>query len=194
MDQLINFDMDLLLAFNGAHAAWADSLMWIISGRLTWLPLYLLLAGLLFWRFGWRKALWMLLAIGVAVGLADYISSGIIKQMVCRWRPTREPLLHGLVYMVNGYRGGNYGFVSSHAANTMAVALLYCLIWKNKSPHVWWLMLWVVLNCWSRMYLGVHYPGDIVGGLIVGSAVAVAAYAVLAACGLLSAADDAARG
>ena len=121
----------------------------------------------------------MLLAIGVTVGLADYVSSGIIKHLVCRPRPTHEPMLEGLVHIVNGYRGGHYGFVSSHAANTMGVALLYCLIWKNESHHVWWLMIWVVLNCWSRMYLGVHYPGDIIGGLIVGALIAVAVSAAL---------------
>lgn len=179
MERLIEIDQELLLAINGWHSAWADQVMWIISGKLTWIPLYLVLIGLLFWRFGWRKALWMVLAIGVAVGLSDYISSGIIKHLVCRPRPTHEPLLEGLVHIVNGYRGGHYGFVSSHAANTMSVALLYCLIWKNESHHEWWLMIWVVLNCWSRMYLGVHYPGDIIGGLIVGALVAAAVYAVL---------------
>ena len=179
IESLINIDQQLLLAINGWHAEWADNIMWLISGKLTWIPLYLLLTGLLFWRFGWKKALWMLLAIGVTVGLADYISSGIIKHLVCRPRPTHEPVLEGLVHIVNGYRGGHYGFVSSHAANTMGVALLYCLIWKNESHHVWWLMLWVILNCWSRMYLGVHYPGDIIGGLCVGALIAVAVYIVL---------------
>ena len=73
MERLIDIDQQLLLAINGWHAAWADNIMWLISGKLTWIPLYLLLAGLLFWRFGWKKALWMLLAIGITVGLADYV-------------------------------------------------------------------------------------------------------------------------
>ncbi|MCQ2347908.1 MAG: phosphatase PAP2 family protein [Paludibacteraceae bacterium] len=173
----INIDQTWLVAINNWHAPWADTLMWIISGKLTWLPLYALLVGLLFWRFGWKRALVMLAAFGVAVGLSDYISSGIIKPLVCRLRPTHEPCLDGLLHIVNNYRGGQYGFVSSHAANTMSCALLFSLIWKNWKATLP-LMLWVAMNCYSRMYLGVHYPGDIIGGLLVGSCLAGVVYLI----------------
>lgn len=185
MQYLINIDTDLLLWINQHHAEWADTLMWIVSGRLTWLPLYLLLVGLLFWRFGWRRALVYLLALVAVVGLSDWISSGVIKHAVCRFRPTHEPSLSGQLHIVRDYVGGLYGFVSSHAANTMSVALFYSLIWtgqpafRHRSKHdalIWLLMIWVALNCYSRMYLGVHYPGDILGGLVVGSAVACVVY------------------
>ena len=174
LQHLIHIDQLILLAVNGCHAPWADTLMWIVSGKLTWIPLYLLLAALLFWRFGWRRALVILAAFGLAVGLADYISSGLIKPLVCRLRPTHEPAIMDSVHLVNGYRGGWFGFVSSHAANTLACALLFCLVWRK--PAACWLMLWVALNCYSRMYLGVHYLGDILGGLAVGCLTAGLAY------------------
>lgn len=178
MEQLIHIDQQWLIAINHWYAPWADQVMWLISGKLTWLPLYALLIGLLFWRFGWKRALVMLAAFGVAVGLSDYISSGIIKHWVCRPRPTHEPALEGLLHIVNDYRGGAYGFVSSHAANTVSCALLFSLIWRNWKATLP-LMVWVALNCYSRMYLGVHYPGDIIGGLMVGSLVALMVYAGL---------------
>ncbi|MCQ2343142.1 MAG: phosphatase PAP2 family protein [Paludibacteraceae bacterium] len=188
MDYLQHIDQTWLVAVNGWHSPWADTLMWIVSGKLTWLPLYALLAGLIIWRYRrpvagakmrpWVNILLIFAAFGVAVGLSDYISSGIIKHCVCRLRPTHEPLLEGVLHIVNDYRGGQYGFVSSHAANTMACALLFSLVWRNWKATLP-LMLWVAVNCYSRMYLGVHYPGDILGGLIVGSVMAVLAYWLL---------------
>lgn len=190
LEQLLHIDTEILLAINGWHAPWADTLMWIISAKATWIPLYLLLIGLLVWRYrqpAMTSVKWlqrvpacvvMIVVIGLAVGAADFIASGILKDLVARPRPTRVPELEGVLHLVNGYRSGRYGFVSSHAANTMAVALLFSLIWRNKIATVG-LMLWVAANCYSRMYLGVHYPTDILGGLIVGSLVAVVAYAML---------------
>ena len=190
LEQLLHIDTEILLAINGWHAPWADLLMWIISAKATWIPLYLLLIGLLVWRYlqpaptpiKWLQkvpaCVVMIVVIGVAVGAADFIASGILKDWVARPRPTRVPELEGVLHLVNGYKSGQYGFVSSHAANTMAVALLFSLIWRNKIATCG-LMLWVAANCYSRMYLGVHYPTDILGGLIVGSLVAVVGYWLL---------------
>lgn len=194
LERLINIDMQWLLAVNGWHAPWADVLMWHISRAGTWIPLYVLLAGLVVWRFGiqatrgmeqnlrWKRGALcvgvILCGFGVAVGLSDFVSSGLIKPWVCRPRPTHEPALEGLVHIVNGYTGGAYGFVSSHAANTMACGLLFSLLYRNRLATAG-LMLWVALNCYSRMYLGVHYPGDILGGLLVGALLAVGVYAIL---------------
>ena len=179
MEQLIEIDKSWLLAINGAHTAWLDSIMWYISQAWVWIPLYTVLIGLLIWQFGWKKGLIYTVALFAAVGLSDYVSSGLIKHWVCRPRPTHEPSLEGLVHIVNGYVGGMYGFVSSHAANTMSLAALFSLIWSKKNNHGWWLMIYVVVNCYSRMYLGVHYPGDILGGLVVGTLMALAVYGLL---------------
>ena len=190
LEQLLHIDKEILLAINGWYAPWADTLMWIISAKATWIPLYLLLVGLLVWRY--RKpaptsVTWlqrvpacvvMIAVIGLAVGAADFIASGILKELVARPRPTRVPELEGVLHLVNDYKSGRFGFVSSHAANTMAVALLFSLIWRKRIATVG-LLLWVAMNCYSRMYLGVHYPTDILGGLIVGSLVAVGAYWLL---------------
>ena len=189
-ERLIHIDTEILLAINGWHAPWADTLMWIISAKTTWIPLYVLLIGMLVWRYRqpastpikWLQkvpaCVMMIVVIGLAVGAADFIASGILKELVARPRPTRVPELEGVLHLVNDYRSGQYGFVSSHAANTMAVALLFSLIWRNKIA-TFGLMLWVAANCYSRMYLGVHYPTDILGGLMVGALVAVVVYAML---------------
>ena len=193
MDYLIHIDQQWLLAINGWHSEWADMLMWYISKSTTWLPLYALLVGLIVYRFGilspslcregrrgssLLRVLIILAGFAVAVGVSDFVSSGIIKPWVCRLRPTHEPALAGMLHLVNGYTGGLYGFVSSHAANTMACALLFALLYRNKYATVG-LMLWVALNCYSRMYLGVHYPADIIGGLAIGALMATLTYVMV---------------
>ena len=177
--QFIELDKSWLLAINGAHCEWLDVIMWYISQAWLWIPLYAVLIGLLMWKFGWKRALVYTVALVAAVGLSDWVSSGLIKHWVCRPRPTHEPSLEGLVHIVNGYVGGKYGFVSSHAANTMSLAVLFGLIWNKISRQGWWLMVYVAVNCYSRMYLGVHYPGDILGGLVVGTIIALAVYGLL---------------
>ncbi len=196
LEKLIHIDTEVLLAINGWHAPWADKLMWIISAKATWIPLYVLLIGLLIWRY--RQPLptavkWlqrvpacvvMIVVIALAVGAADFIASGILKDWVARPRPTRVPELEGVLHLVNGYKSGRYGFVSSHAANTMACGLLFSLIWRKKITTCG-LMLWVAANCYSRMYLGVHYPLDILGGLTVGALVAWGAFVMLKSLGVV---------
>lgn len=212
---LLSLDQQWLVAINQCHAPWADVLMWVISAKWTWIPLYAVLTGCVVWRYrtyrasagsvvariakvlhvssesgkGWIACVLVLLSFAIAVGAADYISSGIIKHAVCRLRPTHEPSLEGMLHIVNGYRGGMYGFVSSHAANTMACGLLFSLLWKNRIATCG-LMLWVAMNCYSRMYLGVHYPLDILGGLMVGGIVAVVVYLLLRRCRLVDVASD----
>ena len=197
LEQLLHIDTEILLVINGWHAPWADTLMWIISAKATWIPLYLLLIGLLVRRYRqpastpikWLQkvpaCVVMIVVIALAVGAADFIASGILKDWVARPRPSRVPELEGVLHLVNGYKSGQYGFVSSHAANTMVCALLFSMIWRNKIATVG-LMLWVAANCYSRMYLGVHYPLDILGGLMVGCLVAMTAYVLLWKWGMIA--------
>ena len=197
LEKLIQIDTELLLAINGWHAPWADTLMWIVSDKITWIPLYLLMIVMLVWRYSqpsvgskwnWLQkvpaCVVMIVVIVLAVGLADFIASGILKGWVARPRPSRVPELEGVLHLVNNYKSGKYGFVSSHAANTMACALLFSLIWRKKIV-TYGLLLWVAMNCYSRMYLGVHYPLDIIGGLLVGVLVGLFAYWILGKIGVM---------
>lgn len=167
----MSLDADILLWVNGHYADWLDTIMWLISCQRTWYPLYALLLGFIAWRYrSWRTVLLVVLAFVVAIGLSDWITSGLIKPWVARLRPTHEPALDPL-HLVHGYVGGRYGFCSSHAANTMACALLFSLIWKSRTATVG-LMTWVAAVCYSRMYVGAHYPSDIIAGLLIGALLA----------------------
>ena len=172
----MNWDTAILLWINSHSAYWLDTLMWAVSRAATWIPLYCILLGIIVYKYrNWKAVLLILAGFALAVGLSDFTTSSIIKPLVCRLRPTHEPALAGMVRIMNGYTGGLYGFCSSHAANTMAVGLLFSLLFKHKTATAA-LMVWVALNCYSRMYLGVHYPSDIIVGLLVGSLWALLAY------------------
>ena len=165
-DYLNDIDTDALLAVNGLHDMFQDALWWMVSAK--WSSLLLVLA--LIWIFvhqNRRHALLVLAMIAIAILIADQVSSGLIKHLVERLRPTHDPSLGDAVHIVNGYRGGMYGFVSSHAANSFAVATFIALLMRHRLVTCS-LFAWAALQCYSRVYLGVHYPGDILGGVIVG--------------------------
>lgn len=166
LEYLTDIDTTALLAVNGFHDAFQDALWWMVSAK--WSSLLILLA--LLWVLlhqNRRHALLVVAMIALAFLVADQISSGIIKDLVERLRPTHDPSLESSVHVVNGYRGGMYGFVSSHAANAFAASTLISLVFRRKWVAIS-MFTWALLQCYSRVYLGVHYPGDILGGIIVG--------------------------
>jgi undecaprenyl-diphosphatase len=170
--KLLALDSNILFWINGHWSEWLDAAMWFVSQAKTWVWLYVLLVALIAYKYReWKIVLLILMGFGIAVGLSDWLCSGVIKPMVCRLRPTHEPAI-GPLHLVHGYVGGRYGFCSSHAANTMSVALLFSLLYRRKIA-TFVMMSWVALNCYSRMYLGVHYPSDIIVGLLVGALWAV---------------------
>lgn len=166
LDYLNDIDADALLAINGLHDMFQDAFWWLVSAKWSSALLVLALLWILLHQ-NRRHALLVLAMLVLAMLVADQVSSGLIKQIVERLRPTHDPSLESMVHVVNGYRGGMYGFVSSHAANSIAVATLFSLIMRHRLVAVS-LFTWAVLQCYSRMYMGVHYPGDILGGIVVG--------------------------
>jgi undecaprenyl-diphosphatase len=175
LELLIDLDKKLLLFFNSLHTPWLDPVMFLITKTIFWLPLYLFLLYLVIKNY--KKDSWIvLLGIALAILLADQITASIMKPFFERLRPSREPSLQGLVHLVNGYTGGKYGFASSHAANTFATALFFWIIFKNKYRWMWILFVWAVVMTYSRIYLGVHYPGDIIVGMLVGFGSAYCGY------------------
>jgi undecaprenyl-diphosphatase len=175
IDNLIELDKKLLLYLNGLHTPWLDPFMLYISQTYIWIPLYLFLLFLILKNF--RNESWCpLLGIFVTILLSDQITSGLMKPLFERLRPSREPLLEGMVHIVNGYRGGLYGFASSHAANTFGAALFSWLLLKGKHKWIVILFIWAAVVSYSRIYLGVHYPGDVLVGALIGILSAIAGF------------------
>lgn len=185
MDWLIEIDWQLMRLLNFDGGPFMDALMYGVSYKFTWVPLYLLLVWL-----AWRKnsllaekeryyefALFVLVTV-LVIAMSDQIASGLIKTAVQRPRPSHQEGLMESLHYVNEYRGGAYGFVSSHASNSIAMVMwVYYYLTRGvgnlitggrKHLLMAGLVLFLVLNCYSRIYLGVHYLGDILGGLAVG--------------------------
>ena len=171
MNTLLSFDQSLFLLINGWHSPFFDQVMFFISGKLSWLPLYAVLLYLIFHSYG-KKGWLILLLVAVTISLSDLGSVELFKNIFQRLRPSHEPALAGMVHIVNGYMGGQYGFVSSHAANNFA--LVFFLIQFLGRKYKWLvpvLFVWVFLIIYSRIYLGVHYPLDVICGGIYGALV-----------------------
>lgn len=161
-------DQRLFLFFNGLHTEWLDTVMVSITQMWPWIPIYILLLYLVFKQYG-KRGWWILLAVGVVILCSDQLSAHVCKPLFHRLRPCFNPDLEGLVHLPKGLPGGRYGFVSSHAANTFAVAaFLTAALRKSYKSIGWWLYAWALVSSYSRIYVGVHYPGDIIAGAALG--------------------------
>ena len=168
MDFLTTTDSDLFLFLNSLHADWLDDLMIAITRMWAWLPLYLLLIYWVARQYG-KRCWWIFLAVGLVVLCSDQLASHVCKPFFQRLRPCYNSDFQGLIYLPKGMAGGKYGFVSSHAANTFAIAAFLTPALRNFRP---WpaiiLYLWAFLSSYSRIYIGFHYPGDIICGALLG--------------------------
>lgn len=161
-------DQQLFLWLNGLHADWLDSVMVAITAMWVWIPLYALLLYMVFKHYG-RRGWWILLAVALVILCSDQLSAHVFKPLFHRLRPCFNPELEGLVHLPKGLPGGRYGFVSSHAANTFAVAAFLTPVLAKQWRWIGWVLyFWALLSSYSRIYVGVHYPGDILAGAVLG--------------------------
>jgi len=172
MDALISLDQKLFFLLNGLHCTFVDHVMVLCSAPLTWLPLYLFLVYLAYRDGRLCRLIWYLLCAGLVVLLADRISVLCFKEIFQRLRPCHNPAFSGLVHLPNGHCGGAYGFVSSHAANMFGIAVLSSFFMRRRWLTVL-LLVWALLVGYSRIYMGVHYPSDVLCGAILGSGIGI---------------------
>ena len=172
MNKILALDRQWLIALNSHHTPWLDPVMYWASYTACWMPLYLVMLYLVIQTY--KKQSWIVLVgVVLTILLADQVTSSLMKPYFARLRPSHEPSLQGMLHHVYGYTGGLYGFVSSHAANTFGTALFLSVMLRHKYRWIWVLFAWAVLVAYSRIYLGVHYPGDIAGGMVVGGVAAL---------------------
>lgn len=166
LQSLIELDKELLLFLNSFNNGYWDNFFWMFTSKEVWVPLYLTLAYVIFKNHG-LKGLVTVVFIGLVIVLCDQISTNVFKHGFERLRPSRDEDLKYLVHLINGKRGGMYGFVSSHSTNSFGLALFTSLLFRNKTYSLF-IFLWAAVNAYSRIYMGVHYPGDIIGGMLLG--------------------------
>ena len=176
LDYLNDIDTITFLFLNSKHSPFWDIVFSFITGKISWLPLYLFLFCLTAIKYKW-KTVYIGLSLAILFGLGDQISVKLFKDVFERLRPCHQPEIAHLVHIINGKCGGRYGFVSSHATNSFALAIYIGLLLKQHYKILLpGLLFWASLVAYSRIYVGVHYPGDIIGGTILGIGVGLFVY------------------
>lgn len=171
-----SIDIQLLQWFQTDHASAFDNVILVLTNGLTWIPLYLIILYILSRICRSRQELLLAVVFGLlCVGIVAGMNNLVIKPSVGRLRPCADPLLAGIIRIVGDTCEHNYSFFSSHAANTSAIAVFFSLVVRR-----WWftwpMLLWCLLNCYTRLYLAQHYPSDIVCGIGFGSLMALTFY------------------
>jgi len=175
LETLINWDQQLFFFLNGLHTDWLDAVMYWFTNKKVWVLFYIILVVWMVKEYKWQGIIFVLGA-AAAAGLADLVISGFMKDFFQRFRPSRDPQFEGMVHIVNGYTGGRFGFASSHAGTSFALATFIFLLFRENYKWIVWIFLWAAVMAYTRVYLGVHYPGDILVGGIIGTILGWAMY------------------
>lgn len=171
-----DMDMQVLSLFNGSDNIMLDQMVQILTSGLTWIPLYVMLFFVVMRNNETMGQIALVVGSAIfCVLFADGLVDGIIKQLVERWRPSNDPTFKYMVQVVDDIRPKGYSFCSAHAANTMSLAVFFSLLIRSKLLTIT-LVIWSLINCWTRLYLGVHYPSDILCGMIIGIIVGILVY------------------
>lgn len=168
--------MQVLSIFNGSDNIMLDQMVQILTSGLTWIPLYVMLFFVVMRNNETMGQIALVVGSAIfCVLFADGLVDGIIKQLAERWRPSNDPTFKYMVQVVDDIRLKGYSFCSAHAANTMSLAVFFSLLIRSKLLTIT-LVIWSLINCWTRLYLGVHYPSDILCGMIIGIIVGILVY------------------
>lgn len=171
-----DMDMQVLSIFNGSDNIMLDQMVQILTSGLTWIPLYVMLFFVVMRNNETMGQIALVVGSAIfCVLFADGLVDGIIKQLAERWRPSNDPTFKYMVQVVDDIRPKGYSFCSAHAANTMSLAVFFSLLIRSKLLTIT-LVIWSLINCWTRLYLGVHYPSDILCGMIIGIIVGILVY------------------
>ncbi len=177
-NSLIELDKELFLFLNSKHSSFANGVMWFLSSKEIWIPLYAAIIFCFYKGKDWKQGVFVHLAAILLIVLCDQISASIFKPFFERLRPTWDPMISDLVHTVNGKRGGTFGFVSSHATNVFGLATFTSLLFKKRLFTVF-ILLWAAIISYSRIYLGVHFPGDVLCGSVLGVLLGILIYRLL---------------
>jgi len=171
LNLLLQWDQELLLFLNQIHAPWSDALWMFCSARFTWIPLYVFWLFVLYKQYPYPKFIYLLLGVIVLILLTDQGASTLFKPLVQRLRPCQVPELTQQLWLPDKC-GGKYGFFSSHAANAMGLAV-FLGYWLKSKPIRLSLLIWMLATSISRIFLGAHFPGDIIAGWVWGFGIAM---------------------
>ncbi|MDH6343659.1 undecaprenyl-diphosphatase [Parabacteroides sp. PFB2-12] len=178
LEKILDYERELFLALNGSNSTFWDHFMWLYSGKIVWLPLAVVIIFLLVYKKDWRESILILIAIALVITLCDQFASHFIKPTFMRLRPTHHPDFMNEVDTVFGYRGGRYGFISSHAANAFGFAMFMTLLFRYRPLFSTTIFIWAFITAYTRIYLGVHFISDIIPGALVGIGFGFLVYAI----------------
>lgn len=178
IEGILPIERDLFFVLNGSDSVVLDNIMWTLSGRFVWIPLFLFIIFILFYKTPRKQGFLVALFLILVFVASDQVSSSLFKPFFERFRPTHHPDFKEFVDIVNSYRGGRYGFISGHATNSFGLAVFLSLVFRYR-----WLtilsLFWATLNSYTRIYLGVHFISDIIAGMVVGTLLAILSYYLL---------------